>query len=169
MAILLAILIALLGGATLAAYGHLRIERAAAAAAGEDLAACRRLAHRIEELSGGPRLATEHERLSSETTHLIEKSARSAGLTGGQLVSIRPQPAQRLAETVYKEKPTRVILRRVALESVVRLMHNLVTAEQCLNVKSIQLTAAGTQTSPGRWDADVVVTYLIYDPPQRGN
>lgn len=159
------ILIGLLSVAACVAAMHLAGQRAAACRAGEDLAECRRLADRIRGLSTRPRRASDHEQLSSETSTLIEKAAAAAGVSGGRLVSIHPEPAQRVAESVYKEKPTRIILRGVTVRQSVELMQRLAAGEHALSIKSVNLTAVTPQDDRDVWNADVVVTYLIYDPP----
>ena len=158
-------LIALLGAAAAAAAIHLAGRRAAASQAAGDLVECRHLADQIRRLSARPRRASDHERLSSETSTLIEKAAAAAGVTGGRLVSIHPEPAQRVAESVYKEKPTRIVLRGVTVRQTVELMQRLAARENPLSVKSVNLTAATPQEDRDAWHADIVVTYLIYDPP----
>ena len=159
------VLIGCLCAAAVAAAVHMGRSCSAARQAADDLAECRRLADQIRRLSARPRRASDHERLSSETSTLIEKAAAAAGVTGGRLVSIHPEPAQRVAESVYKEKPTRIVLRGVTVRQTVELMQRLAARENPLSVKSVNLTAATPQEDRDAWHADIVVTYLIYDPP----
>ena len=159
------VLIGCLGAAAVAAVVYMGRSRSAARQAADDLAECRRLADQIRRLSARPRRASDHERLSSETSTLIEKAAAAAGVTGGRLVSIHPEPAQRVAESVYKEKPTRIVLRGVTVRQAVELMQRLTAGEDALGIKSLNLTAVTPQDDRDLWNADIVVTYLIYDPP----
>jgi len=162
-------LLAVLGGFLVAlaawSYGYLGTRRATAAAARKDLIACRRLAADIARLRRGPTLACDSERVASEVTGLVETAAREAGVPASSLVRIMPAPAQRVGDTVYKEKPTQVILKRASLKQVVRLLWKLEHGDTPLGVKSLMLRAAQPQDDADLWNADVTLTYLVYEPP----
>jgi len=164
MVMLLAVLGALLAGLALWSYGYLGSRRAMAAAARDDLAACRRLAAEIARLRRGPTLACDSERIASEVNSLVETAAREAGLPARSLVRIMPAPAQRLGDTVYREKPTQVILKRARLKQIVRLLWKLEHGDASLGVKSLALRAAQPQDDADLWNADVTLTYLVYEP-----
>jgi len=139
--------------------------RRAALVAFADLGKCYEMAGRIEALNKLPTMAIEHELLAAETTGLIEKAARSAGVPAAGLVRITPEAPVRLADTAYKEKPTQVLLRNVTLKQLVTLVHKLACANQALHPKSIRIAAPRAEETANRWTAEVVLTYLIYDPP----
>jgi len=166
----LVILVAALGGllAVSAAwsYAYMVSERNAALTAEADRDDCLRMARRGRELSTRPTLATERERLASEITGLIEKAAQTAGLTPESLSRITPEPPRRLGDTAYKEKPTQVFLKRVTLMQVVTLVHSLLEADAGLHANSIRLTVPREDEAAGHWNAELVLTYLIYDPPR---
>ncbi|HOF17630.1 MAG TPA: hypothetical protein PK082_01880 [Phycisphaerae bacterium] len=138
--------------------------RAAAAAGQADLRDCAQMASRIEKLSRRPTLASDHEKLATETTRLIEEAAKSAGISGDRLIRISPESPARLGETPYKEKPTGVLLKNVTLKQIVEFVHALLSGEHGLNAKSIRIAAPREQDTGEEWTAEIVLTYLVYDP-----
>ena len=168
---LLLILGALLLLATVWSGNQFWRRRAAAANARASLEACLHMAAEIEHFRSRPMLAAEHEQLESETTGFIEHSARDAGIAADCLSRITPEPPQRIGDTVYKEKPTQVLLRKVNLEQLVKFLYNLVGTHAGLQSRSIRLSAPRGESGEGEgswWTAEVVLTYLIYDPPRVG-
>jgi len=163
---LLVILAGLLAVTAAWSYGHMVGERNGAAAAAVDLVECRRLAREIRQFSARPALAAERERLASEITGLVERAAQAAGIPPDCLSRIAPEPPRRLGDGVYKEKPTQALLRKVTVRQVVTFVHGLLTSDPGLRVPSIRLTAPREDEMEGRWAAEVIVTYLIYDPPR---
>lgn len=147
-------------------YGQLAEARRAGAAAAGDLEACRSLAGHIRRYRQQPARAAEFERASTETTAPIEQAAREAELRDGQLERITPKPPRRLGDSVYKEKPTEVQLRDVSLKQVYDLLSRLTAPQVGLSVRSIRLTAPRPEDTEDRWNCEVELTYLIFDPPQ---
>jgi hypothetical protein len=80
-------------------------------------------------------------------------------------VRITPQPPRRVEETVYKEKPTHVMLKDVSLQQVGQMVAALLNSDAGLAAKSIRLGAPRSDDTSALWSAELVVTYLIYDPP----
>jgi len=174
--ILAVCLAAALIAAALQAYGFMADRREAAIKARADMERCGRIAAIIEALRARPAVACEAERLAAETTGLTERAARSAGIAPGSLVRITPAPPRRVGESVYKEKPTQVLLKNVTLRQLVTMVHALGEADAGLQANSIRLTSPGRDddglpltrgVKGGLWTAEVVLTYLIYDPPPR--
>ena len=155
-----------LGAAAVWSYSFMAAQRDAAAQACEDMADVRRMAGQIEAARQRPTLAAEHERVSDEVTGLIEQAAVKAGVPAGSLIRITPEPPSRLGDTVYKEKPTQVVFRNISLKQLVGLVHRLIGSDQQLEAKSIRITAPNPQDTGDLWNAELVLTYLIYDPPK---
>ena len=162
--ILLAILGGLLGLTAFWCYGRLVAGRQAALTAQADLAACRHMAAQIQALSRRRAFAEEHERRSADVVAPVEQAAKTAGIAGDRLIRVTPMPPRRIEETPYKEKPTQVILKRVTLEQLVRLLHRLGEGDQPLRSAAVRLVAPDRQDTGPLWDAEVVLTYLIYEP-----
>lgn len=139
-------------------------ERDAARAAAADLVTCHGFQAKITRLRNRPALAEDRERRSAEISGPIERAAREAHIPAEQLVRISPEPARRIGETPYKEKPTRVFLKDVSLTNVVTMVHGLTCGETGLDLKSIRLTAPSRDATAGTWSAELAFTYLIYEP-----
>jgi len=137
---------------------------AAARSAAQDFGDCQSMAARIESVSRLPAMARERERVSDEMTGLIERAAKSAGIGTDRIVRISPEQPQRLADSAYKEKPTSVLLRNVTLQQVVALVHDLTSNDEALWAKSVRITAPSPEDAGQDWTAELVITYLIYDP-----
>jgi len=146
-------------------YGDMARARGAAKRAAADLVECGRMAAAIENRSRQPAKASEHEQLAAETTGLIETAAKDADIELHSLIRISPEPPRRLGDTVYKEKPTQVFLKDITLKQLVGLVHNLLTSKNNLEVKALRLAAPRPDDTADNWTAELVLTYLIYDPP----
>jgi predicted Zn-dependent peptidase len=170
MAALLSVLLALLVLAAAWSYGMLARSRAAATGARADLEECRRLAAEIEGAAKRPALAAEHERVVTEVTGLVEEAAKFAQIPPEKIERITPEAARRVGDSVYTEKPTQVVLQDVTLKQVVELLHRLAASGRGLTPKSLRIVAPRGEDAGDLWTAELVVTYLIYDPPdtQRG-
>jgi len=164
MYVYLSVLVVLLAVCAVWSVGYLADQRAVAREAAKDLTDCRRLADRIQILRHRPAMAADRERQSAELSGPIEQAARDAGIPTDRLVRISPEPARRLGESAYKEKPTRVSLRRVALKNLVTMIHALTDPTTGLDLKSLRLTATSRETPDGTWSAELVFIYLIYEP-----
>lgn len=169
MKVQLTILVALL--CLVAGWSHRLMARGRrlAVSAAQDTIECERLAATIERMAVRPQVAIDRERRRQETTGVIEGSARSAGIPDDRLIRIAPQAPQRVGDSVYKAKPTQVLLKNITLKQLVGFSHGLLTSGQGLGVKSIRLRAARPNDPADRWDAEIVATYLIYDPKQQGS
>ena len=146
-------------------YTFMADMRSSARAAAYDLNKCRQLAGQIESLSNRPTMASDTELLAGETTGLAEQAAKAAGIPASSLVRINPDPPQRLADSVYKEKPTNVHMKNVTLKQLVTMVYKMTDGPLALHPKSIRLTAPRVEDTGDRWTAELVMTYLIYDPP----
>ena len=164
MKIYLVILFGLTGVATFWSLNSMLAERAAAQAAASELEDCHCFEAEIVRLRAKPALAAERERRSAEVTGPIERAAQAAGISADRLVRISPEPAQRVGETAYKEKPTRVFLKNVSLEQVVAMAYGLSRRDEGLGLKSMRLTAPSREATTGLWSAELVFVYLIYEP-----
>jgi hypothetical protein len=149
---------------TLYTWGHLAAKRAGAMLADAELRECDRTASEIQRISRRPQLASEQERMSEETTGLIERVAKAAGIDVKSILRITPGSPQRIGDTVYKEKPTRILLKDVTLEQLTKLMHTLASSPQALQPKSVRLSTPNREDTGNLWGAEIEVTYLIYDP-----
>lgn len=165
-AILVLILAAVLAVAGGWSYAYVADQRRAALAALADLDDCRRMAAQIETLRRRPSLAAQNQRGSAETIGLIEQSAKAAQLASGNLVRILPEPPRRLGDTVYVEKPTRVMLKNVTLQQLVAMVHGIITDKNGLHARSVRLTAPSPEDTGPAWTAELVLTYLIFEPPR---
>ena len=83
------------------------------------------------------------------------------------MIDVSPLPPQRLGDTPYKEQPTTVRLENVPLKQLVTLVHRLANQNNSLHPKSIQIRAPQWEGAEERWTAEIVLTYLIYDPPRK--
>jgi hypothetical protein len=166
--VLAAILLALLAAAALWSHGQIASARAAAAGARADLEACYQSAAQIAAYRQRPALAAEREQLFSETTGQIERAARAASIPAERLVRIAPGSPERIGNSPYREKPTHVTLKRISLQQVVAMLHHLGSGERGLRAKSIRVAAADRRDAEWLWDADLVASYLIYEPRGTG-
>lgn len=140
-------------------------KRAEAIVAVGDLQECYDMAARIESFNRLPALASDGEKMAEETTGLIAAAAKAAGIPADKLIRISPESSLRLGDSVYKEKPTRVLLTDVTLAQVVGLLHSVSSSSQGLRPTSVRLSAPRDGAGE-TWTAEIVLGYLIYDPPE---
>jgi type II secretory pathway pseudopilin PulG len=159
-----ALLVGLLVAAALWSYGRMVNQHEAAIAANADLAACRNMAKQFKSLGRRTTPTEDLQHLEAETTSRIEQAAKDAGIGGG-LELINPESTRRLADSAYKTKPTRVILKDVTLGQLVAFLHPLIADPGGLNATFIRLTAPRPDDTTDTWSAQVILTYLLYDPP----
>jgi len=144
--------------------GYLGSARQAAQAAAVDLARCRRMVEEIRAYRRLPARVADEEWLASQTTAMIEAAAAQAGLPPDSLVRISPEAPQRLGQSPYQEKPIQVALSNVSSRQLAGLLHGLSCQARSLSPKSIHLTSPRQESAAGAWSAQVVLTYLIYQP-----
>ncbi len=164
--VLLIILAGLLAIFAVWSYREMSSQQQAARLAASDLEECRKAADQIEALRRRPAMAQQNQRDSAETIGLIEKSAKAAGLTDATLVRTVPEQPLRLGDTVYLEKPTRVQLKNVSLVQLVEMVHRIATDKNRLHAKAMRISAPSAEDTGGLWNVELVLTYLIYEPPK---
>jgi hypothetical protein len=157
-------------------FQYMSDRRDAADAAERDLADGLRMMGQIEQASRLPAMAADRERLANETTSLIEAAAKSAGMaTGGApggtavgtLRRISHEPPRQVGQTAYKEKPAQVQLQMVTLKELVTFALAVSGPQAGLNIDSLRLGVPREAEAGDRWSAELVLTYLIYDAPQK--
>jgi hypothetical protein len=160
MGILLALLV-LTAGWSLQVMWQARTE---ADAATKGLKECNRLAARIAVLNQLPTMASDRERLGAELNGPLEQAAQAAGIASDRLVRIVPEPAQRIGDSAYKEKPTRVIVKNVGLRPLITMVHRLTQSDGGWSLSTLRLTAPSRDATENLWTAELVFTYLVYEP-----
>jgi hypothetical protein len=113
-----------------------------------------------------PAAAAEQERESVEISQLIEASAKATGIDPRSLLRITPGPARRIEDSLYKEKPTSVLLKDVTLEQFAGLLGQLSASELGLTTRSLRLAAPSMEDAGALWNTEFTVSYLLYDPPK---
>ncbi|MBN1941694.1 MAG: hypothetical protein JW849_00200 [Phycisphaerae bacterium] len=161
-----AILLGVLGGC-LAAVGYYSYDnmiscRKAALASANDITICRKMAGSMEQYMHQPMLASEHELLATQTNGLIEKAATQAGISKRNLIRITPEPARRIEDSPYKDKPSHILLRDVTLKQMVPFIHNLLSAG--LHARAIRLASPKPEDTGSLWTMEITMSYLVYDP-----
>lgn len=166
-AVLVGLMLVLL--ALAAGWSSLRMaeQRRAAASSARELAESRQIAKRIEALreqdavaSADPDRARQEQNLAQQ----IDRAGTSAGLVGDWRRGIDHKPARRVGDTPYTRKPAVLLTRGLTLDQLGALMHEL-TYDSPLTVSELRLSTPSGEPRGKRWDADVTLTYLIYDPP----
>jgi hypothetical protein len=143
-------------------YNNMASCRETALASANDVCLCRQMVKSIEHYKRRPALASEHELLATQTNSLIEKTATKAGMSRRNLIRITPEPARRIEDSSYKEKPSHILLRDVTLKQMVPFVHGLLSAG--LNAKAIRLTSPKPEDTGHLWTMEITMSYLVYDP-----
>ncbi|MFZ5828652.1 MAG: hypothetical protein ACOY3P_01120 [Planctomycetota bacterium] len=131
---------------------------------------CQRLAGEIELLRKRPRLAGLAADSPRAITSRAEEALRLAELPVASLVRIEPQSPVRLGDSAYLLRPTRLELRRVTLEQAIRFAYHMAEEGQGASIRDLRLTALeepGDPANQGLWNAEAVLTQLIFSPIRR--
>jgi len=150
--------------AVLWSYGQLRTSHAAAEMAATDLAACRRIVHRMQSLNTQPTMAHSRQIHLNELTRHIEQSTKNAQIAPDSLVRIWPDPAIRVGDSPYQKKSTQVLFRQVTLRQFITFLHHVAAQEGGPRATRIRLFTPRGIESGNRWTAETTLTYLIYAP-----
>jgi len=165
--VMLGLLTSLLAGAALWAWARCATARADCGSAGADLAECNHLADRIKGLQNRPNRAGAETLQLSVLTRRIEQAAAAARIPTNRIDRIWPDQPRRVGETVYKEMPTRMVVKGVDARQLATFLHALARTTPGLWTRSLRLRTPRGQEDGPTWDVEAVVSYLIYDPPSR--
>jgi len=142
-------------------------QRGVAEAGARSLAESRRVAERIEALRDQDAVASadrDSARQEENLAQRIDQAAQAVGLVGDWRRGIDHKPARRVGDSPYTRKPAVLLTRGLTLDQLGALTHEL-TYDSPLTVTELRLTTPSGEAQGNRWDADVTLTYLIYDPP----
>lgn len=164
--VLVGVLLVLLLGLT--GFSALRFAeaRSQAVAASEELARYRSVALQIEALREAGEVATVGGDTAAREQAIAEQIAgagQRAGLSGeawfDDLIHKSPR---RVGDTPYMRKDAVLYAKELTLVQLAALLHEL-TYDSPLIAEVIDLRTP-SRTPGDRWDADVTLTYLIYEP-----
>lgn len=144
-------------------FNSLGHERANAHLAAEDLAQCRQLAADIESLRQKPAVASAQPIETREIAKRVESAAQDSAIPQSSIGEITPQPAQRMGNLPYLQKPTTLTLRNITLPQLGPFLHRL-TLDSGLSIRDLRLVALKHEESGATWNADIVLSSLIYSP-----
>lgn len=137
-----------------------------AVVAGDNLAECRALAQSIMSLRDKDSVADaggDAEQREQAIAEQVSAAAAKAGLGGDWLQRIEHKTPRSVGNSPYKRKPSVLYIRGLTLGQLVTLLHEL-TYDSSLTAQDIQLRTPPGEATGDLWDADVTLTYLIYDP-----
>jgi hypothetical protein len=123
-----------------------------------DLLKARRLAAEIRNLQGA--VAAVEAQVASgghgDLSALLEGIARSAGIRGDQIESVKPTPVS--GNPKYPETRVQVVLRTATLPQTVRFLHAIENHEARLILRSLQVRKGRGSGDSGTLDVTVAVS-----------
>lgn len=158
-----------LAGVAANRWMFLQASRTTAQQAEDDLQDVNRVAGYITAMRHRPAIAGSREIEIEELSQRIEQVAKEAHVASGSIVRIWPEPARRVADSPYLEKPIQVLLRNVDLKQIMSFLHGASSGSQALSVKSLRIVTPHHQDEAALWTAEVTLAYLIFQPPPSGN
>lgn len=124
--------------------------------------------HRLKDRPGFAALTIDSPRT---ITARAEAAGKQANLAASALVRIEPQSAVRLGDSPYRMRPTRLELRQVTLEQLIRFSHFMIDESQGTTLRDLRLTlsdgSADRANDANQWNAELVLTQLIFAPTSR--
>jgi hypothetical protein len=133
--------------------------------AAENWHACLRLTKGIEALKTSPTQATLQKQSQQELTSLIEQSAKTVKISE-LIASIRPEAHRRVGRTAFVEYPTRIELRQSGLSQIVGFLLEVMARDSRILPTFLRLTPPRNRPTGDSetWQAEVVLTYLVFSP-----
>jgi hypothetical protein len=160
------VVLSLAAATLLAVAGHRwQASRVSAQEAAENWNACLRLSQNIEGLKSSPTQATLQKQSQQELTSLIEQSAKTVKIS--ELIgSIRPEAHRRVGRTAFVEYPTRIELRQGGLNQIVGFLLEVMARDNRILPTFLRLTPPRNRPTADAetWQAEVVLTYLVFSP-----
>ena len=136
--------------------------KASMLAMSEDLVRCQQLAGDITHLRQQPQLAGDQEIAFNDLTRQIEEAAKKNHIPANAIVRISPEPARRVGQSAYQEKPTRIELRQVTLKQLLNVMYEVTADSPSLRIRSIRLSLPHTGDDDQTWDIEFTLSHLKY-------
>lgn len=137
---------------------------------------CQLLARQIEVWKQSPTQATLRALTSTELTKVIEAAARNAQIPPNSVLSIAPQPLERVGKTDYQRSTTEVQLAPLAWGEFEGFLQSMATQEPSLVVSHMKLTSpqgAGTSAPlpdlPEKWAVQLRLTQAVFAPITKGS
>ena len=133
-----------------------------------ELDRCVSRANRIHELNQNPRLASLAVESAAAMTQRAQSAVAAASMPVGNLASVEPGSPQRLQDSDYLLRPTRIELNRTSIEQLIRFCESLTGGSRRLTVRDIELKPAqSTDPLAELWVADITLTELVFSPTTR--
>jgi hypothetical protein len=129
---------------------------------------CQELIEKIQRLKIAPKLAALEADSSTGLSERIEAARDSVGIPQSSLIRIEHQPAVRLGRSQYRITPTRVELKDVTLQDLVRMAHSLADETNGLTVRDLAFSRGNRRDLPvERWEGEFTLTQLVFSPTTR--
>ncbi len=151
-------------GANVWAFQEYTEARRSAWVAKRDLGRCVQFAERIKQLRKQPELARAQAIERPELVRQIETVARAVQLPARSLNRIHPEPPLRISNSAFQRVSVRLALQDVTIKQLTRFLYQITDSYPSLKVGSCRIAAPRNDRDQNMWNADVVLTYLVYSP-----
>lgn len=130
------------------------------------LAQAKQIAERVEVLRQHQAVASpggDWQQQEQELAQRISDAAAKARINIDWQKRIEYKRARRVADTPYMRKPVVVYTEGLTMDQLVALLHHL-TYDSPLIVSELDLKTPRGGNPGNRWDANITLSYLIYEP-----
>jgi hypothetical protein len=127
---------------------------------------CQEFSRRIVELQERPELISGQMSTTAQIAQSVEAAMLEAEIPAAGLVRIEPRSAIRFERTPFLQQPSHLELRDVTLQQLIRFLHVLSTRNR-LEATDLRIHAPRTvvtESGPEYWNAELVLTNIIYSP-----
>jgi hypothetical protein len=124
----------------------------------------------IQRLQHAPRIAALELESPAEIANRIANALESAGLSESNLMKEQPSAPQRVQRTDFQIRSTVIDLAPATLPQILRFCEALRDPETGTMVRDITLSPPpneGNGESEERWEAQLVLTQMIFSPTSR--
>lgn len=162
---LIIVLIVLLSLTAWWSRSHLVEAKLAAEAANASLFQSQRLATSIQSLRKQPQTVAAREMEVDELSKTLEAAAKQASIQPSSIKRIDPQTAQRLGDTPYKQKNTRLEFQDITFSHLLAFAQHLQSKNANLKITSLRVFSPHSNDTANNWNCELTITYLLYSPP----
>lgn len=146
-------------------YTTMAAARASAIAANDDLAECQALVESIQKINDRPPVIALEASSQAGVSAEVDEVVRSVGLPAGSLRTIDPQEPERVGETQYENRSTRIVFEQATLRQILQFAQGLEAKNAGYRVRDLVLsTNENSSRSRELWDVEAVLTQTVFSP-----
>lgn len=139
--------------------------RAGAIAANDDLAECKALVESIRKINDRPPVIALEASSQAGISAEVEETVQAVGLPANSLRIVDPQEPERIGETQYENRSTRIEIEEATLRQILQFSEQMEAKNAGYRMRDLVLTVnENSSRSRELWDVEAVLTQTVFSP-----